>query len=127
MDNNSPVGGGGERDAYSLIFFNHEPSMSIENDFTSSPDELLTAALKFGAVGRTDFTRALNRTWKLMASHWSTERYEPFRNSVRCEFLDIGDIDRRTPVVIFLSDGEDYVNDAAVNKILSNRRKQRVR
>jgi hypothetical protein len=79
VDHNSPVGGGGRRDAYSLIFFNHEPSTSsIENDFTSSPDELLTAALEFGVVGGTDFTSALDRTQEVMTSHWSAERYGPF-------------------------------------------------
>jgi hypothetical protein len=67
--------GGVRRDAYSLIFFNHEPSTSIENDFTSSPDELLTAALEYEADGGTDFTRALERAQYIMDSHWSNERY----------------------------------------------------
>ena len=77
VDRNSPVGGG-RRDSYSLIFFNHEPSTSIENDFTSSPDELLTAALHFEADGGTDFTSALERAENVMTSHWSTERYRSF-------------------------------------------------
>ena len=78
MDRNAPVGGG-RRDAYSLIFFNHEPSTSsIENDFTSSPDELLKAALDFGVYGGTDFIKALNKTQDLMTTHWSTERYRVF-------------------------------------------------
>ncbi|KAF8270131.1 hypothetical protein EI94DRAFT_1572248, partial [Lactarius quietus] len=80
--------GGSRRDAYSLIFFNHEPSTAIENDSTSSPDELLTAALKFSASGGRNFSSALVRAQRVMTSHWSTER---------------------TPVVIFLSDGEDNV------------------
>ncbi|KAI9455154.1 hypothetical protein BJY52DRAFT_1122135, partial [Lactarius psammicola] len=84
---------GGRRDAYSLIFFNHESSLSIENDFTSSPDELLTAALRFEANGAKNFTSALERTQNVMDSHWSRER---------------------TPVVIFLSDGEDNVSDEAI-------------
>jgi hypothetical protein len=91
VDRNSPVGGG-RRDAYSLIFFNHEPSTSIENDFTGSPDELLIAALQFEADGGTDFTSALERAQHIMTSHWSMER---------------------TPIIIFLSDGEDYVRDEA--------------
>ncbi|KAF8270133.1 hypothetical protein EI94DRAFT_1572289 [Lactarius quietus] len=95
VDRNSPLGGG-RRDAYSLIFFNHEPSMSIENDFTSSPDELLTAALEFEADGGTDFSRALERTQNVMTSHWSTGR---------------------TPVVIFLSDGEDHVVDEVIHNL----------
>ena len=78
VDRNSPAGGG-RRDAYSLIFFHHSPSMSsIKNDFTSSPDELLTAALDFGAEGGTDFTSALGKMQNVMTSHWSTERYRLF-------------------------------------------------
>ena len=78
IDCNAPVGGG-RRDAYSLIFFNHEPSTSsIENDFTSSPDELLNAALDFGASGAKDFDRALNKSREIMTTHWSTERYRVF-------------------------------------------------
>jgi len=76
IDRNAQIGGV-RRDAYSLIFFNHEPSTSIESDFTGSPDELLTAALQFEADGGTDFTRALERTQSIMDAHWSTERYGP--------------------------------------------------
>lgn len=74
IDRNAQIGGV-RRDAYSLVFFNHEPSTSIENDFTSSPDELLTAALQYGPQYGTDFTQALERTQTIMDSHWSTERY----------------------------------------------------
>jgi hypothetical protein len=79
VDRNSPLGGE-RRDAYSLIFFNHEPSTSIENNFTSSPDELLTAALEFEADGGTDFSRALERTQNIMTTHWNTERCGSFAN-----------------------------------------------
>ncbi|KAI9460718.1 hypothetical protein F5148DRAFT_1377366 [Russula earlei] len=88
--------GGARRDAYSLVFFNHEPSTSIENDFASSPDELLTTALQYEADGGTDFTRALESAQSIMDLHWSNER---------------------TPVVIFLSDGEDYVEDDPIFEI----------
>lgn len=74
VDRNSLLAGGGRRDTYSLIFFNHEPSTSIENDLTSSPDELLAAALHFEADGGTDFSRALERAQNVMTSHWSPER-----------------------------------------------------
>jgi hypothetical protein len=77
VDRNAQVGGG-RRDAYSLIFFNQEPSTSIENDLTSSPDELLDAALQYVAYGGTDFTSALESAQTVMTSHWSTERYESF-------------------------------------------------
>ena len=76
VDRNAP--GGGRRDSYSLIFFNHEPSTSLENDFTSSPDELLTAALQFEADGGTDFTSALASAENTMTSHWSPERCGSF-------------------------------------------------
>ena len=74
IDRNAQLGGA-RKDSYSLIFFNHEPSTSIEGDFASSPDELLTAALRYEADGGTDFTEALERTHNIMNAHWSTERY----------------------------------------------------
>jgi len=60
IDRNAQIGEV-RRDAYSLVF-NHEPWSCIENDLTSSPDELLTAALRYKAEGGKDFTRALRRT-----------------------------------------------------------------
>jgi hypothetical protein len=77
VDRNAQVGGG-RRDSYSLIFFNQQPSTSIENDLTSSPDDLLDAALQYIAYGATDFTRALKSAQNVMTSHWSTERYGSF-------------------------------------------------
>jgi hypothetical protein len=74
VDRNSSLGGS-RKDAYTLIFFNEKASpSSIQNDFSSSPDELLNAALDFNIDGGTDFTRALEKTEELMVSHWSTER-----------------------------------------------------
>ena len=75
IDRNAQLGGA-RRDAYSLVFFNHEPATCIENDFASSPDELLTAALQYEADGGTDFTRALERAQNIMDSNWSAERYK---------------------------------------------------
>ncbi|KAI0302836.1 hypothetical protein B0F90DRAFT_1667445 [Multifurca ochricompacta] len=88
--------GVGRRDAYSLIFFNHESTICLENDFTSSPDELLTTALRYGPSGGTEYLSALDSTQKVMNSHWSTER---------------------APIVIFLSDGEDFLEDDAMYDI----------
>ncbi|KAI9455148.1 hypothetical protein BJY52DRAFT_1427134 [Lactarius psammicola] len=96
FDRNAPSGSGVRKDAYSLILFDSAPTNCIENNFTSSPDELLTAALQYDAGGGTNFTRALKRAQDVMTSHWSTER---------------------TPVVIFLSDGRCEVSDACVYDI----------
>ena len=76
--NRNSLMGGVRRNAYSLIFFNHEPSTPIENDFTSSPDELLTAALKFNAHGQTNFSSAIERAQRVMTSHWNAERFGSF-------------------------------------------------
>ena len=83
IDRNAQLGGA-RRDAYSLVFFNHEPSTCTENDFASSPDELLATALGFVACGGTSYTRALKRAHNIMDSHWSAERYKiVLGNSVR--------------------------------------------
>jgi hypothetical protein len=81
VDHNLPVGEG-RRDPYSLIFFNDEAEASIENDFTRSPEELLTAALAFDTDGGKSFQCALERAQMLMTSHWSTERYDAFPRKV---------------------------------------------
>lgn len=75
FDRNARPGGRSRKDAYSLILFDSEPTACIENDFTSSPEELLTAALQHEAGGGTDFTRALKKAHEVMMSYWSDERY----------------------------------------------------
>jgi hypothetical protein len=67
--------GGRRRDAYSLIFFSDNPSTCVENDFTSSPDELLASSLRYGPDGCENYTLALQKSQSIMVSHWSTERY----------------------------------------------------
>ena len=117
VDHNSPLDGG-RGDAYSLIFFNHEPSTSIENDFTSTPDGLLTVALRFKADGDKNFTTALERTQNVMNTHWSKERCES-RTAHKFDVVydTLTDVGHRTPVVIFLSDGEDNVSDEAIYNV----------
>jgi len=44
------------------------------NDFTSSPDQLLDAVLRYRAAGGTDFTAAIKHTQTVMEQNWSTER-----------------------------------------------------
>ncbi|KAH8977863.1 hypothetical protein EDB86DRAFT_2816692 [Lactarius hatsudake] len=88
--------GGRRRDAYSLIFFSNNPLTCVENDFTSSPDELLTSSLRYKPGGDENYTLALQKAQSIMTSHWSTER---------------------TPVLIFLSDGEHKCGDEAMYDI----------
>ena len=67
---------GRRKDAYSLIFFSNDPLTCVENDFTSSPDELLTSSLRYRPGGDENYTLALQKAQSIMISHWSTERCE---------------------------------------------------
>lgn len=65
------------RDAYSVVLFDHTMVTCIDNDFTSSPDELLARVLPYRANGGTDYTSALSTTQGIMQSRWSNERSFP--------------------------------------------------
>jgi len=84
------------RDAYSILLFDHEVTNCLANDFTLSADQLLNTVLAYPARGGTDYTSALNAAKTVMMTHWSTER---------------------TPVIIFLSDGECSVSDQTVQDV----------
>ncbi|KAJ7117660.1 hypothetical protein C8R44DRAFT_791229 [Mycena epipterygia] len=84
------------RDAYSVVLFDHTISVCIANDFTNTPDDLLNKLLAYRSGGGTDFTSAIASAEQLMRQHWSTER---------------------TPVVIFLSDGECSIADERVRSL----------
>ncbi|KAI6027008.1 hypothetical protein EDC04DRAFT_2899498 [Pisolithus marmoratus] len=86
----------GRRDAYSVILFNHDTLNVVENDFTSNPDQLLDFLLRHQADGRTDFTSAVIAAQDVMERNWSTER---------------------TPVIIFLSDGECDIADQTMQDL----------
>ena len=80
------IGSGGNaarRDAYSVILFNHGVLTAIENDFTSTPDQLLDALLPYEADGGTNYTDAIIHAQGLMERNWSTERYVLTRLSNR--------------------------------------------
>jgi len=79
------------RDAYSVVLFDDEIVNCVNNDFTSSPDELLDIVMEYGADGCTFYDLAIRTTEQVMRRYWSTER---------------------SPVVIFLSDGESSISDA---------------
>lgn len=87
---------GARRDAYSIVLFNERAASILANDFASSPDQLLTVVLANQASGGTNFAEALRAGQTVMTQHWSTER---------------------TPVMIFLSDGECSVSDASVQDV----------
>ncbi|KIJ13990.1 hypothetical protein PAXINDRAFT_116523 [Paxillus involutus ATCC 200175] len=78
------------RDSYSVILFNHALESPVINDFVSTPDQLLDILLPFDADGGTDFTSAIGQAQAIMEQSWSTER---------------------SPVIIFLSDGECHIAD----------------
>ncbi|KAI9460706.1 hypothetical protein F5148DRAFT_1276740 [Russula earlei] len=87
---------GARRDAYSLILFNENATNVLTNDFTSSPDQLLDVVLGSRASGGTNFLEALRAGQAVMERNWSTER---------------------TPIMIFLSDGECSVPDSAIQDV----------
>jgi hypothetical protein len=117
FDRNPQPSGRSRKDSYSVILFDSEPTACVENDFTSSPEELLAAVLEHEAVGGTDFTRALKKTHEVMISYWSNERYVQTSATHRNRshsFTCATYVNRRTPVVIFLSDGWCNVSDEPI-------------
>ena len=65
---------GARRDAYGVILFNEATTLALRNDFTSSPDQLLDAMLRYKAYGNTNFSEALRTGQAVMTQYWSTER-----------------------------------------------------
>ncbi|KAH9059752.1 hypothetical protein EDB87DRAFT_1790917 [Lactarius vividus] len=82
--------GGRRRDAYSIVFFNRDALTCVENDLTSSPDELLTSCLRYEAHESDNYKVAIQKAQAIMTSHWSTER---------------------APFLIFLTDGLTHIGD----------------
>lgn len=62
-------------DAYSVIAFDHEAEVVLENDFKSSPDILLSSVMKYDTGGGTNYAMALEVANDVMARHWSSDRY----------------------------------------------------
>lgn len=84
------------RDSYSIILFDESVVDAVVNDFSSSPDQLLDAVLRHNTSVGTNFTAAIQHAQSVMEQHWSTER---------------------TPVVIFLSDGECPIENQTVQDL----------
>lgn len=102
------------RDAYSVILFDHTVTTGVTNDFSSSPDQLLDTILPYCSGGGTDFTMALRSAQKVMEENFSMDRYDWTlgRYCYYCTYLM-----ERTPVIIFLSDGECGVTDQTVQTL----------
>ncbi|KAJ7210563.1 hypothetical protein GGX14DRAFT_451174 [Mycena pura] len=103
MSRNTALTSGGQgtagpvrRDAYSVVLFDHTVSVCIANDFSNTSDELLNKLLAYQTGGGTNFTLAITSAQTLMRTHWSSER---------------------TPVVIFLSDGECDIADETMRTL----------
>ncbi|KAH9030788.1 hypothetical protein EDB85DRAFT_1866205 [Lactarius pseudohatsudake] len=79
--------------AYSIILFGDTTKNAVVNDFTSPPDQLLDSVLNDRAEGGTNFTAAIQASQAITIDNWNTER---------------------TPVMVFLSDGQSSVQDKAV-------------
>ncbi|KAG2051772.1 hypothetical protein BDR06DRAFT_958570 [Suillus hirtellus] len=84
------------RDSYSVILFDQSVVDAVVNDFSSSPDNLLDAVLRYQTSAGTNFTAAIQRAQSVMEQCWSTER---------------------TPVIIFLSDGESPIEDQIIQDL----------
>ncbi|KAI0774120.1 hypothetical protein C8Q74DRAFT_810377 [Fomes fomentarius] len=90
------AGGAVRRDAYTVILFHHNVTTAINHDFQSDPIRLLNTVLGNQADGGTNFTVAIETARTAMENHWSNER---------------------SPVVIFLSDGECSIADETMQDL----------
>jgi len=89
---------GARRDAYSVILFDHQATVRLRNDFTSTPEQIINHCLNPSAGG-TNFNAALRSAQGVMETNWSTER---------------------SPVIIFLSDGECSLPDQTTYDICNS-------
>ena len=105
---------GARRDAYSVIMFNHLAKNVVVNDFAGSSDDLLEIVLNEKAKGGTNFAEALHAAQAIMVDNWSTERFATFSFSV---FSIDSHAIHRTPIMIFLSDGECSVPGYAIRDL----------
>lgn len=104
---------GARRDAYSIILFDRTAKSVVVNDFTSNPDQLLDTVLNYKASGSTNFTAALQAGEVAMIDNWSTVRLVSVSIARFCLTATI----RRTPVMVFLSDGQCSIKDEVVTDL----------
>ncbi|KIJ09825.1 hypothetical protein PAXINDRAFT_102165 [Paxillus involutus ATCC 200175] len=90
---------GTRKDTYSVILFDSEVTQAVFNDVGSSADQLLDTLLRYSTAYGTNFTSAIQTAQDVMQRGWSAER---------------------TPVVIFLSDGECRIHDQTVETLCTS-------
>lgn len=65
---------GSRRDAYSMVLFHRQAEVVLQNDTTSTPDELLNCALRYSPSGGTNFMHALGEARTCIESNWDADR-----------------------------------------------------
>ncbi|CUA74250.1 Sterol 3-beta-glucosyltransferase [Rhizoctonia solani] len=83
-------------DAYSILTFSEEVTHHASNDFSSTPEQLIKSLLPQKASYGTNFESAIRGASAIIEKNWDTTR---------------------TPVVIFLSDGEGSVSDESMLRL----------
>jgi len=101
------------KDAYSVVLFHHAVTRSFENDFQRTPENMLQSLLQYEANGGTNYELAVIETEAVMRRHWSSER---------CVVMGVQNgmltwTQLRSPVVIFLSDGECNIQDTTIRTL----------
>lgn len=81
------------QDSYSVVTFDHNSETRVENDFTSTTDQLVEQLIAEMDDGGTNFHGALARAQAVIEANWSSDR---------------------APVIVFLSDGEARLDDNPV-------------
>ena len=71
------------RDAYSVVLFHMTASAVIENDTTSTPEQMVHTLLNTSPMFVTNFRAALSKTEDVIRRNWSPERLVVFRINIR--------------------------------------------
>jgi hypothetical protein len=69
-----PAAFGRRKDAYSVLFFDNNASICLQNDTDSTPDQLLRSLLGYSADGGTDSAAAISAAETVMRNCWSDAR-----------------------------------------------------
>ncbi|CAG8493935.1 13962_t:CDS:10 [Dentiscutata erythropus] len=91
------------RDTISLVLFDHEVVVGIENEPLSNHNSFINTMLQYNARGGTDFNKAIQKAGFLIEKH-----FDP----------------TKTSVVIFCSDGECGIPDGQLNHICSKNKER---